>query len=228
LVVNAQTKSGTNSFHGLAFAYFRNSALIAKDFVTHTNLPYSDQQYGGTFGGPVLKDKLWFFGSYEGERTPQTYVMVPSFFGGETFTQGTTVTIKQMVERLDFQRSDSSRYFFRVAGYTQDNPYSGLGGSSVPSNAYASANKAFASLLGWNKTISPTMVNEVRLGFTYFNYSNVPLYESPQLAFSGGVTVGAPYNYPGLRFQNDWSARDDFFWSKGKHTIKMGGEYIND
>jgi len=226
--INAQSKSGTNSFHGVAFAYFRDSALIAKDFVTHTNLPYSDQQYGGTFGGPVLKNKLWFFGSYEGERTPQTYVMAPLDFGGETFTQGTTITYKQMLERLDYQASDSSRYFFRVTGYTQDNPYAGLGGSTLPSRAYSSANKAFSSALGWNKTLSPAKVNEVRLGFAYFNYSNVPLYPSPQLAFGGGPTIGAPYNYPGLRFQNTWSARDDFFWSKGKHSIKLGGEYLND
>jgi len=227
MMINAQTKSGSNAFHGVAFAYFRNSALIAKDFVAKTNLPYSDQQYGGTFGGPILKNKLWFFGSYEGERTPQTYYMTPIDFNGETFTQASTTTIKQMVERMDYQRSNSTHYFFRVSGYTQDNPYAGLSGSSVPSRAYSSANKAFSSLLGADKTLSPTMVNELRLGFAYFNYSNVPLYPSQQYDFSG-ITVGAPYNYPGLRFQNTWSARDDFFWSKGKHSIKLGGEYLND
>lgn len=226
--INAQTKSGANSFHGVAFAYFRDSALIAKDFVAKKNLPYSDQQYGGTVGGPVLKNRLWFFGSYEGERTPKTWVMAPLDFGGATFAQGDTVTLKQMLERIDYQRSESSRYFFRVTGYTQDEPYAGLSGSSVPSHAYSSANKAFSSLLGWSKTLSNNKVNELRLGFAYFNYSNVPLYPSIQLAVSGGPTIGAPYNYPGLRFQNTWSARDDFFWSKGKHTIKIGGEYLND
>lgn len=228
MVINAQSKSGSNAFHGVAFAYFRNDALIAKDFVTHTNLPYSDQQWGGTLGGPILKNKLWFFGSYEGERTPKTWVMAPTYFGGQTFTQGDTVSIQQMLERLDYQGSDSSRYFFRVTAYTQNEPYAGLSGSSVPSHAYRSANKAFATALGWNKTIDPTKVNELRLGFAYFNYSNVPLYPSIQLSISGGPTVGAPYNYPGLRFQNTWSARDDFFWSKGKHSIKLGAEYLND
>jgi len=228
MMINAQTKSGANSFHGVAFAYFRDSSLIAKDFVAKTNLPYSDQQYGGTLGGPILKNKLWFFGSYEGERTPQTYYMTPLDFGGETFSQASTTDLKQMVERLDYQGSESTHYFFRVSGYTQSIPFSGLSGSTVPSRAYSSANKAFSSLLGMDKTLSPTMVNSLRLGFAYFNYSNVPLYPSPQLSFSGGPTVGAPYNYPGLRFQNTWSARDDFFWSKGKHSIKMGGEYLND
>jgi hypothetical protein len=228
MAINAQSKSGSNTFHGVAFAYFRDSALIAKDFVTKTNLPYSDQQYGGTLGGPVFKDKLFFFGSYEGERTPQTYVMAPIDFGGLTFTQGTTITYKEMLERLDYHASDTSSYFFRVSGYTQDNPYAGLSGSTLPSRAYSSANKAFSAVLGWNKTVAANKVNDLRLGFAYFNYSNVPLYPSIQLSFSGGPTAGAPYNYPGLRFQNTWSARDDLFWSKGKHSIKLGGEYLND
>jgi len=143
-------KSGSNSLHGVGFAYFRNSSLIAKDFVTKTNLPYSDQQYGGTLGGPILKNKLWFFGSYEGERTPETYVMAPIDFGGETFTQGSTVTIKQMLERVDYQASDSSRYFFRVTGYTQGDPYAGLSGSSLPSSTEPTWTTWVITVLVWS------------------------------------------------------------------------------
>jgi hypothetical protein len=70
--VNIVTKSGTNQFHGTAFEYLRNDMLDAADFFTNKNKgtknPLHRNQYGGTFGGPILKDKMFFFLSYEGFR----------------------------------------------------------------------------------------------------------------------------------------------------------------
>src|SRR6267378_3715395 len=70
--VNIVTKSGTNKFHGTAFEYLRNSVLEAADFFTKKNggtkNPLHRNQYGATLGGPILKDKLFFFLSYEGFR----------------------------------------------------------------------------------------------------------------------------------------------------------------
>src|SRR5216684_3889866 len=70
--VNIVTKSGTNKFHGTAFEYLRNSVLDAADFFTNkagaTKNPLHRNQYGGTFGGPVLRDRMFFFLSYEGFR----------------------------------------------------------------------------------------------------------------------------------------------------------------
>jgi hypothetical protein len=70
--VNIVTKSGTNQFHGSAFEYIRNSILDAADFFTNKNRgtknPLHRNQYGGTIGGPVLSDRLFFFASYEGFR----------------------------------------------------------------------------------------------------------------------------------------------------------------
>jgi hypothetical protein len=66
--INVSMKSGTNSFHGVAFNYHQNSAIKAKNvFFTEAKIPkYIQNQYGGTLGGPVVKNKLFFFGSYEG------------------------------------------------------------------------------------------------------------------------------------------------------------------
>ncbi|PYU38747.1 MAG: hypothetical protein DMG53_25725, partial [Acidobacteria bacterium] len=70
--VSIVTKSGSNQFHGSAFEYLRNSVLDAADFFTNKNHgtknPLHRNQYGATVGGPVLKDKMFFFGSYEGFR----------------------------------------------------------------------------------------------------------------------------------------------------------------
>jgi hypothetical protein len=74
--VNVVTKSGTNQFHGSAFEFFRNTALNANDFFRKISPPVggvpedgrqvlNQNQYGGTFGGPVKKDKLFFFAAYQ-------------------------------------------------------------------------------------------------------------------------------------------------------------------
>src|SRR5712691_5199929 len=67
--VNVVTKSGTNAFHGSAFEFFRNTALNANDYFRNatggSRLTLNENQYGGTFGGPVKKDKLFFFVAYQ-------------------------------------------------------------------------------------------------------------------------------------------------------------------
>ena len=224
--VNAQTKAGNNTLHGSAYAYFRNNALNAADFATKTVLPYSDQQYGGTLGGPIFRDKLWYFGSYEGERNPQTYVSTPPFFGGQVFTQSSTTTTKSMTERLDYQQSNKDHYSFRVAGYNSDNPTSGLGGSVHPSRQIAAVSDNLSAVADWTRTLSANAVNDLRLGFAYFGFSNTPLVHSQEYRF-GGVTIGQPYNDPGRQGQDVWSARDDLFFTAGKHSIKVGADYLN-
>jgi hypothetical protein len=69
--INVVTKSGGNKFHGSGFEYLRNSALDASNFfdnVVGTKTPLKLNQFGGSLGGPIAKDKLFFFGSYEGYR----------------------------------------------------------------------------------------------------------------------------------------------------------------
>src|SRR6202040_1897073 len=69
-VVNVVTKSGTNDFHGSAYEFFRNDILNAHGFTFQPTPkpPFKQNQFGGTFGGPIKKDKTFIFGSYEGRR----------------------------------------------------------------------------------------------------------------------------------------------------------------
>ena len=69
-VVNVVTKSGTNDFHGSAYEFFRNTVLNAHGFSFQPTPkpPFNQNQFGGTIGGPIIKDKIFFFGSYEGRR----------------------------------------------------------------------------------------------------------------------------------------------------------------
>src|SRR6202045_259928 len=71
-VINLSTKSGTNSFHGSAYEFIRNKVLNANDFFANSNgiarPAFTQNQFGANVGGPVFKDKLFFFSSYEGFR----------------------------------------------------------------------------------------------------------------------------------------------------------------
>src|SRR6266851_852965 len=70
-VVNIVTRSGTNQIHGSAFEYFRNNALDARNFFNtsdHPKAPFHNNQFGGAIGGPIVKDKTFFFLDYEGQQ----------------------------------------------------------------------------------------------------------------------------------------------------------------
>jgi outer membrane receptor protein involved in Fe transport len=78
-VVNIVTKSGTNSLHGSAAEYFRNSALDARNYFNIASQPkaqFHNNQFGASLGGPIVKDKMFFYADYEGQREPVGVVTV--------------------------------------------------------------------------------------------------------------------------------------------------------
>lgn len=73
VVINASTKSGTNKFHGSAYEFIRNSAIDSRNVFDGASVPpYRQNQFGGTLGGPIVKDKAFFFANYEGFRANRT------------------------------------------------------------------------------------------------------------------------------------------------------------
>src|SRR5580693_1502772 len=68
---NIVTRSGSNSFHGAAWEFLRNDAMDSSDYFTQSVQPLKQNQFGATFGGPIVKDKTFFFGYYEGFRNRQ-------------------------------------------------------------------------------------------------------------------------------------------------------------
>jgi hypothetical protein len=71
-IMNAVIKSGTNSFHGSGFEFYRDTSLNTKDFFTHAPAVFHQNQYGGTIGGPIWKNKAFFFFSYQGQQFRQS------------------------------------------------------------------------------------------------------------------------------------------------------------
>src|SRR5262245_14048576 len=130
VVVNAVTKSGTNTSTGTFSGYFRDSQWAAKDHVTDRVVPFSNQQYSATFGGPMKRDRIHYFGNYEYEREPQTAVYTGPFPAFNTDLRGirnqNTAGIK-----TDFQFTPKTHMSARVNGYTQFVPVRGVGGATT-------------------------------------------------------------------------------------------------
>lgn len=124
-VVNVVTKSGTNNWHGSVYEYFRNKNLNAKGFFDTEKLDYLQNQFGFTFGGPVKKDKTFFFVNYEGNRVRRG-------------TSGDVVTVPTDAERSgDFSAGDPFSGTLSNANILNSRPgcLAALGrGSDIPDN----------------------------------------------------------------------------------------------
>src|SRR5216117_3137799 len=87
--VNAVTKSGTNEFHGSLFEFVRNYKFNARNFFAPERDSLKRNQYGGTLGGPLMKNKLFFFGGYQGTTLRQdpadqrAFVPSPAMLAGD-------------------------------------------------------------------------------------------------------------------------------------------------
>src|SRR5580698_1208051 len=102
-ILNAVLKSGTNGFHGDLYEFFRNDVLDARNaFDTFGRQPYRQNQFGATFGGPIIKDKTFFFVDYEGFRVAQALpqlsaIPTPAEIGGD-FSSFLTTTVAPQVD----------------------------------------------------------------------------------------------------------------------------------
>ena len=86
--VNAVTKSGTNAFHGDAFEFLRNGAMNARNFFAAQTDTLKRNQFGGTVGGPIRKDRLFFFAGYQGTTVRQTPISTIAFVPTAAMEQG--------------------------------------------------------------------------------------------------------------------------------------------
>jgi Carboxypeptidase regulatory-like domain/TonB dependent receptor len=226
IYVNVQTKTGTNSMHGGGFGYFRNSFFNAADPIAKTVLTFADEQYGGTLGGAIKKDKLWYFGSYEGEHQPNTATITPLITAGvgSLFSHPVIILNNEYLGRLDYQRSDKNHFVLRGDGYSSSTSF--VAGTD-PSQSFSTTVSSAGYLFDWNHNVNDHMVNDVHGGFHYFQFQNLPYFSTGSIQITlPSVTVGEPYNEPEIFDQYTQQYRDDLFWMKGKHSIKMGAEYL--
>ena len=223
IYVNAQTKAGTNVMHGGGFGYFRNSYFNASDPISKKVNTFADEQYGGTLGGKIRTDKLWYFGSYEGEHSPTTYTATP-IVSGVPFSHPSTLKVNEWLGRVDYQKNEKNHFLLRGDKFSNTLDFVG---AAEPSSSYSSAYSSYGYVFDWDRNISDKMVNEVHAGYHHFVFQNLPYYADNSIVVAlPTVTVGEAYNQPETFSQATQQYRDDLFWLKGKHSVKVGGEYL--
>ena len=196
--VSIVTKSGTNQFHGTAFEYLRNSVLDAADFFTNKNggkkNPLHRNQYGGTLGGPILKDRMFFFLSYEGFRQIAPTVSttrVPTDAERASVTDPISKSLLQFWPAPNFTPSSGSNNFIaNVSASTFDETglakvdynfserdhltarWAQYGGTVFTPGALpllggnANSPVSESGVVDYTHTFSPRLLNEVRFGFS--------------------------------------------------------------
>jgi hypothetical protein len=227
--IQAISKSGTNNLSGSAYGYFRSDSLNAPDLVANKVLPYSNQQVGFTLGGPIVKDKVHYFASYEYEREPGTTFANPSLLPTETFSIPYQNGQKSFLARVDDQVSLNNRLSIRGSRWNWANPYL-LTTGDHPSHASDQTKNATNVLGTWSRVMAGgSRILEIKGGYNGFHWTN-----APQDALLGtreyrvpGLTFGAPYNYPQTLNQNNWTGRLDYSIHREKHDLKIGAEYIH-
>ena len=240
--VNAVTKSGGNQLSGLFRGNFRDSKFNAENPVLHIVEPVQNQQLSTTLGGPLVKDRLHFFGNYEYEREPKTTIFNTPYPTFNVSLNGTNNQKKGGL-RLDYQLSPQTRLmgkFSRAAIWEPIVP-----GSLQSSPAATGTNREYNKevLLLLTQVLSNRAVNEIKGGEAVFGLENENLTTwsnhwqkvngintgSPRITFTG-FAIGGNQNYPRHQDQWVWNVRDDFTYSytaKGHHDLKLGGEFLH-
>ncbi|MEO8255815.1 MAG: TonB-dependent receptor [Acidobacteriota bacterium] len=238
--VNAITKSGTNRFSGSLVGNFRDSKLNEEDPVLKRVLPYSNQQISGTIGGPLVQNRLHFFGNYEYERQPLTSVWNTVYPQFNVELSGIR-NLKLGGIRLDEQVSSGLRVMGKVSRSTLFEPF-GAGNANHPSATSSNAEHNTDVIGQISQVISNRALNEFRVGYASYGINQQSLTSwSQHWQAANGITTDGPSitftgfsfprnnNLPRYRDQSSFTIRDDFtlsYEAAGRHDLKLGGEFL--
>ena len=238
--VIAITRSGTNAFAGSVRGNFRDSRFNAKNPVLGRVVPIDNQQLAFTLGGPILRDRLHFFGHFEYEREPRTSIWNTPFPRFNVELEGNR-SVRMGGVRMDYQVSPSNRLMGKVTRARTWSPFT-AGNNSHPAATTAQEDVNNEYLGQLTQVFSNRTLNEVKVGFIkyYFDQKNLSSWSDhwqapngitnghPRISFVG-FTIGGNSFYPQSGIQDTWSVRDDFTFSysaRGRHDLRAGAEYV--
>lgn len=236
-VMNIVTKSGTNTWRGSWFTLLRDDAMNAKtqtEKVSNVDKQdYRRYQYGGSFGGPILRDRAHFFGAFE--RTQQDTFQVVTTLGLFPSLDGVYSTPYRenlVTGKVNTNLTPSQYLSVRYGRNTNSQPY-GAGRLSVPTNWGKSANSFNSINLNHNWVVGSSRLNEFIFQFADFANGITANSTDPQRIFPNGVRIGQNTNTPQSTEQRKFQFRNDFSFSKAGwgglgHDFKVGANFINE
>ncbi len=302
--INIVTKSGTNDWHGSAFDFLRNTALNARNFFDLASAgpqqPFHLNQFGGSFGGPIRKDKTFFFVDYEGVRetgaeSSPGCVPIAADISANAPTPGDLTSINPVIQNLlklnpwpaatnpnvdcyangggtnitistpfsnrvdnaivkidhEFNKNNMLTGRYYIGDSTQLFPLALTGGGDLPNYSTRVPTRVQLISLSYVSVLSPSMVNETRLGWNRFaegffaedstfnpysigldvtgpgtpNNGNAYNFGLPVINVSGLPQLGSDKADPRQRVDTNWHFMDNISWKSGKHDIKFGYEF---
>jgi len=242
--INIVTRSGSNDLRGSGYFYYRDQNLAAYPSLARNTLTddpeFSRKQGGVVLGGPIKKDRIHFFGSYERTNQRGVYVVqpdLPSVAGFGTLAPAPYAG-NQVSGRVDFRLGDKHTLFGRYSydGNTNSGPF---GIPVPPSNFVSNKNHVDQQLVGLTSVLGSTLVNDFRFSHMYWRNRNTPaLCEGDvngNCAGSGGPEIfylnsvnfalGNNFNSPQGRDIHRYPISNNTTWQKGAHSVKFGGTW---
>ena len=254
--LNIVTKSGTNNVHGEGLFLGRPGDWQAKTFSTKgfcppsvttcvtpstlrainpVDIPDALQQYSGTIGGPIIKDRTFFFATTDYTRQNRTTFLsptLPAFLLPPDGNLAYTGHYRQFLfdGRLDHKLTSNQNLMFRVNvdRFYDDNPQDAVGGTNAPSVARRYSRRSWTMQLNHTTVFSPRLLNEAR--FAYLHADPVTLWEAQNLSTTYTRSGAVPFTIGQSRLSDLWGHQlqfsDTLSWSAGKHYLRFGGGII--
>jgi len=242
--INMVTKSGSNVLHGSAFGVFRDQKFNALNYFEKTEnggggqkSPYSRQVFGGSFGAPIVKDKLFGFFALERQREHTSLTESGQAFSelvlAEPIGAQPSPTIPtpffelRYNGRLDYRFNDKETMYISYSSQSNNSnndQSDGLGdltGGNFTKNHLQIANATL------NSVLSNTFVNSFTFGYQFWNNIIDSNINAPYVTFNGVAEwFGTNTNVPQQSYQRKFQFRDDITKSFRNHTLKFGVDYI--
>jgi Carboxypeptidase regulatory-like domain len=244
--VNIVSRTGTNSLHGNAFLFYRDHSFAALPTFFRPNRNFDPffrrYQYGGSLGGPIKKDRAFFFGNFE--KLHQRAIVSVFNTGAPAFALLNT-NFESPYEgyllnlRGDVKISDKNNLFTRFSRDKND-AFAPNGTNRLPSNWRANRNRDNNIQGGLTTILRQNIVNDARINYQRINNtsdipsegdcpsSNIACLGSrgPQILVDGSnITIGNETSAPQNRILDRYQYRDDLNWQKGSHRIRLGAEW---
>jgi len=243
--INIITKRGTNQFHGTGVGFFRDTALNTDEKdpdgaggYTKSHPDYTRQQFGGSIGGPVKKDKGFLFFAINREREHQAQaedtnayaelVAAQPFFGD--LDKPSATIPRPFYEtryngRADWLFSKRQSAYVSYSSQANNSLNDQSDGTGDLNNGNFTVNHLQIANFTLSSILSDTTVNQFTAGWQYWNNLIDSSVKTPLVTFPD-ATFGTNTNVPQQSFQRKWQFKDDFSKAIGKHTLKAGVDYI--
>jgi hypothetical protein len=241
-VINVITKSGNNTLRGSLFGNGRNQDTRTKDFfekqLDRDKSAFSRQEFGGSIGGPIRQDNLFYFGALERFRerqnTPVRAAAVPHLQALQPVLGITPVSeIPQPYDdtllsvKVDHRLSDRQSMSYRYSQQNNSSPNDQVGSPANTdlTGGNTTTNDLYSFLVNHTFTLGPTRLNQFSFHFQDFLNEKLSVTDTPNIVFPT-VQTGANVNVPQATEVRKWQFRNDFTWHAGSHGLKTGVNYI--